>query len=313
MFDKNKFANIIKNIKETYNTQEEFAKISGIGRTYLSQYMNMKLDEPPKPKILEKLANASNGISSYAELMQICGYININEKNNISVYARNDTKSRQIDFLVDLSNRRNLSPIENNAFAEIATVLMECVKGNKTFDLHSIIASDNYLYAKLQDNEKQNVLEYLQTLIAEIDFVDSQYNKKDSALVFVYGTIPAGIPMECIEDIIDTEEIDGDMLRGGKQYFGLKVKGNSMEPEYLDGDTLILIKQEDCESGDDCVVMVNGFDGTFKRVFKNENGIVLQPLNSAYAPMVYSNEDIEKLPVRIIGVVDEIRRKKRKK
>ena len=135
----------------------------------------------------------------------------------------------------------------------------------------------------------------------------------NSAIVFIYGSIPAGIPMECIEDIIDTEEIPVDMLKGSKQYFGLKVKGNSMEPEYLDGDTLILEKADNCESGDDAVIMVNGNDGTFKRVFKNENGIILQPLNPSYSPMVYSNEQIEKLPVRIIGIVEEIRRKKRRK
>lgn len=116
--------------------------------------------------------------------------------------------------------------------------------------------------------------------------------------------------MECIEDIIDTEEISADMLKGGKQYFGLKVKGNSMFPEYLDGDTLILLKQDDCESGDDCVVMVNGNDGTFKRVIKNETGIILQPLNAEYQPMIYTNEQIEKLPVKIIGKVVELRRKK---
>ena len=93
---------------------------------------------------------------------------------------------------------------------------------------------------------------------------DNNIQKNDkvsnSAVVFVYGSIPAGVPMECIEDIIDTEEIPADMLRGGKQFFGLKVKGNSMEPEYLDGDTLILEKADDCESGDDAVVMVNGND-----------------------------------------------------
>ncbi len=131
-----------------------------------------------------------------------------------------------------------------------------------------------------------------------------------SAVVFVYGTIPAGTPIECIEDIIDTEEIPADMLKGGKQYFGLRIKGNSMYPEYLDGDTLILEKVEDCESGQDCVVMVNGNDGTFKRVFKNENGIILQPLNPEYQPMIYTNEQIEQLPIKIIGKVVELRRKK---
>lgn len=130
------------------------------------------------------------------------------------------------------------------------------------------------------------------------------------AVVLVYGTIPAGIPMEMIEDIIDTEEIDADMLKGGKEYFGLKIKGNSMFPEYLDGDTIILEKMDDVENGSDAVVMVNGNDGTFKRVFKSENGIILQPLNPEFQPMIYTNEQIEKLPIKVIGKVVELRRKK---
>ena len=51
-------------------------------------------------------------------------------------------------------------------------------------------------------------------------------------------------------------------------------------------------------------------NGTFKKVLKNENGIILQPLNPEYQPMVYTNEQIEQLPVRIIGKVVELRRKK---
>lgn len=148
-----------------------------------------------------------------------------------------------------------------------------------------------------------------------VDYIIGKTNNRkgessSSAVVLVYGTIPAGIPMEMIEDIIDTEEIESDMLKGGKEYFGLKIKGNSMYPEYLDGDTIILEKLDDVESGTDAVVMVNGNDGTFKRVFKNENGIILQPLNPEFQPMVYTNEQIEKLPIRVIGKVVELRRKK---
>lgn len=139
---------------------------------------------------------------------------------------------------------------------------------------------------------------------------EKQQSYSNSAVVLIYGTIPAGIPMEMIEDVIDTEEIDAEMLKGGKQYFGLRIKGNSMYPEYLDGDTIILEKIDNCESGQDCCVMVNGDDGTFKRVFKNENGIILQPLNPEFQPMVYTNEQIEKLPIKIIGKVVELRRKK---
>lgn len=147
-----------------------------------------------------------------------------------------------------------------------------------------------------------------------IDYIlcqsDIKTNKNDPAVVLVYGTIPAGIPMEMIEDVIDTEEIDASMLKGGKQFFGLKVKGNSMYPDYLDNDTLILEKVDDVESGTDAVIRVNGDDATFKRVFKSENGIILQPLNSEFQPMIYTNEQIEKLPVRVIGKVVELRRKK---
>lgn len=157
------------------------------------------------------------------------------------------------------------------------------------------------LLKKLDDN---------QLIFLNEEKYKEQFNTSTStAVVLVYGTIPAGIPMECIEDVLDTEEIPANMLKGGKQYFGLKVKGNSMFPTYLNGDTVIFEKVDDCESGQDCVVMVNGNDGTFKRVLKNKNGIILQPLNSEYEPLVFTNEQINNLPVKIIGIAKEIRRK----
>lgn len=126
----------------------------------------------------------------------------------------------------------------------------------------------------------------------------------------VLGRIPAGVPLEMIEDILDYEELADDMLRGGKEYFALKVSGDSMYPEYLNGDVLIVLKQNDCESGQDCVVAVNGDDATFKRVYKLNGGITLQPLNNQYVPVFYSNEDILNKPVKILGIVKQIRRDK---
>lgn len=150
----------------------------------------------------------------------------------------------------------------------------------------------------------------LQELLNIID--DEQefiVNQNKSIRIPVLGSIPAGIPMEMIEDIVDWEDISEEMLKGGKQYFALKIKGDSMFPEYLNGDVIIVLKQDDCESGQDCVVAVNGDDATFKRVFKADNGITLQPLNNSYMPMFYSNDDVLNKPVKILGVVKEIRRK----
>lgn len=49
-------------------------------------------------------------------------------------------------------------------------------------------------------------------------------------------------------------------------------------------------------------------NGTFKRVLKNENGITLLPLNKKYKPMNYTNEEINSLPIKILGRVVELRR-----
>lgn len=124
----------------------------------------------------------------------------------------------------------------------------------------------------------------------------------------VLGRIPAGIPIEMIEDIVDYEDISPDMLTGGKKYFALKIKGDSMSPKFLDGDVLIVRQQADCDNGAYAIIAVNGYDATFKKVIKRESGIILQPLNPAYEPQIYTSEDIEKLPIRVLGVVVEIRR-----
>ena len=126
----------------------------------------------------------------------------------------------------------------------------------------------------------------------------------------VLGSIPAGIPMEAIEDIIDWEEIPEQMCSGGKEYFGLQVRGDSMWPDYLEGDIVIVRKSPVCDSGDTCVVYVNGYDATLKTVkLGPDETLTLQPKNPAYPPRTYSKKEIEDIPVAIAGVVVELRRK----
>lgn len=124
----------------------------------------------------------------------------------------------------------------------------------------------------------------------------------------VFGSVPAGVPIEAIEDIEDWEDIPLDWLNGGKEYFGLKVKGDSMYPKYMTGDTIIVRKQADCESGQDCVVYVNGYDATLKKVIKKSDCVILQPLNPTYEPQIHYFSG-EGCPVTIAGTVVEIRRK----
>jgi repressor LexA len=124
----------------------------------------------------------------------------------------------------------------------------------------------------------------------------------------VYGRIPAGIPLEAIADILDWEEISPDMTADGSEYLALKVTGDSMYPKYLDGDVVIVRIQPECESGQDAVVYVNGYEATLKKVLKKEDCIVLQPVNPDYEPLIYDYDD-KSNPVTVLGVVKELRRK----
>lgn len=132
--------------------------------------------------------------------------------------------------------------------------------------------------------------------------------ERNVAKIPVLGRIPAGIPMEAIEDINDYIEIPESWLVGGAEYFSLEIKGDSMSPQYETGDIVIFRKQETCETGDDCAVMVNGNDATFKRVERQESGIVIKPLNPNYETKFYTNKEIEEVPIRVIGVAVELRR-----
>ena len=133
--------------------------------------------------------------------------------------------------------------------------------------------------------------------------------KRTSGVVIkVLGRVAAGLPIEAVENIIDTEEISEDMARTG-EYFGLQIHGDSMEPRMYEGDVVIVRQQDDAESGDIVIAMINGNDATCKRLTKYTGGIALASLNTKYEPMMFSNEEILSKPVKIIGKVVELRGK----
>ena len=133
-------------------------------------------------------------------------------------------------------------------------------------------------------------------------------SRPGSKWIPVLGRVAAGTPIEAVEDILDYEEIDAHTASSG-EHFALQIKGQSMEPRIKDGDVVIVRRQDDCDSGDIAVVLVNGDEATVKRIKKEPAGIMLIPSNPSYEPKFYSNDEILSLPVRIIGKVIELRAK----
>lgn len=150
--------------------------------------------------------------------------------------------------------------------------------------------------------------------IADLFNVDLNYlygrtETKNKLRIPVLGYVAAGIPIDAITDILDYEELSPDMVKDGSEYFALQIKGSSMEPKISEGDVVIVRKQEDCENGQIAIVCVNGDQATCKRVMKQANGILLQPLNPSYEPTFYTAEQIQNLPITILGRVVELRAK----
>ncbi|PMC52348.1 LexA family protein [Gemella sanguinis] len=124
----------------------------------------------------------------------------------------------------------------------------------------------------------------------------------------VLGTVAAGIPISAVEDILDYEEIPQSWQNQG-EFFGLRIKGDSMKPDINDGDTVIVKQQSTANNGDVVIALVNGDDATCKKFEKLDNGIMLISNNSEYSPMYFSNEEVTTKPVVIVGRVVELRRK----
>ncbi len=150
-------------------------------------------------------------------------------------------------------------------------------------------------------------------LLNNLSFDNAEVVDMDSDIVKipVYGTIKAGIPIESQSDIIDYIDIPREWTRVDKKFYALKISGDSMYPKYSENDIVIFEQNDDKElyNGKDCAVMINGTESTFKKVLLNEQGIVLQPYNTAYDIMMYSNEQIEQLPIKVVGIAREKRTK----
>lgn len=124
----------------------------------------------------------------------------------------------------------------------------------------------------------------------------------------VLGKVQAGIPVDAVQEIIDYEDIS-NITKNASDYFALQIKGSSMEPRFCAGDVVIVKKQNTAEDGDIVIALINGDEATVKKFKQRPEGIMLIPMNNNFETMFYSNDEIEKLPISILGKVVELRGK----
>lgn len=187
------------------------------------------------------------------------------------------------------------------------TTFAEWYNGNIYPRIDKIEMLANYFNIKKSDlierKENEDILKKIGAIpLSEIETIS----------IPILGTVKAGYDYLAQENIIDYV---GFKLKKSdiENYYALNIVGDSMEPLFDEGDTILVHKQDNFENGDNCVVLINGNEATVKKVYKGTNGIELKAVNPYYPPRLFTKEEIKTLPIQVIGVVEKSIRNFKKK
>lgn len=134
-------------------------------------------------------------------------------------------------------------------------------------------------------------------------------SKEKAIRVPTLGYIRGGEPMVTDDNFLGYEEMIVPSTTSADDFIGLKVEGDSMMPIIPEGSIVIIKLQPSCENNDICAVRVNGDSVTVKRVKRLPDGMYLIPENTSYSPKFYTAEEVNNVPIEIIGKVIEMRTK----
>ena len=129
------------------------------------------------------------------------------------------------------------------------------------------------------------------------DIPRSRAGKRDdeglgSLTIPVMGRIAAGTPISAIQTPSHTISMPMDFLAGG-EHFALEVRGDSMvEAGILDSDTVIIRRQDNADTGDIVVALVDEEEATLKRLRRRGASIALEPANPAYETRIFGPDRV---------------------
>lgn len=118
----------------------------------------------------------------------------------------------------------------------------------------------------------------------------------------LYGRIAAGLPIEALRDTGNHVQVPMTMLGGGEHY-ALEVAGDSMiEAGILDGDTVIIRKDDHAENGQIIVALIDDLEVTLKRLRRRGNAIALEPANARYETRIIPVDRV-RVQGRLVGLL----------
>eukprot|EP01037_Dinobryon_pediforme_P006279 gene6279-6351_t len=113
-----------------------------------------------------------------------------------------------------------------------------------------------------------------------------------SVSIPVMGRIAAGTPISAIQTRMSTISVPPELLGKG-EHFALEVRGDSMiEAGILDGDTVLIRRQDSADTGDIIVALIDDEEATLKRLRRRGASIALEAANPAYETRIFSQDRV---------------------
>ncbi len=134
---------------------------------------------------------------------------------------------------------------------------------------------------------------------------DNSPKAKDFIRIPVVGDIAAGTPIFAVEEYDESYHLPKNLFGSSvsEETFILRVQGTSMiDIGMLNGDYILIRKQNYAKNGDIVAVLANNEYATVKRFYKKDDQIILHPENSNMSDMVYHAQDVIVLGL-VVGLI----------
>jgi len=183
-------------------------------------------------------------------------------------------------------------------YFKVSTDYLLSVKEKLEIAMDSLAKINKMAIEGLESTQKPSLIKKFEN---NVD-LSSLRSVRETRTIPMVGTVAAGTPILAEENIEGYMQIDTFFLNKDKNYYLLKIKGDSMNTEFQEGTWVLIEKTPYFESGQLGVILIDGGEATIKKVILNDNVITLIPMstNVAHQPIMYN---IEKDNVQIIGRV----------
>ncbi len=188
-------------------------------------------------------------------------------------------QKQALDFIKTFTQKKGYAPSLEEIARHLGVVSVSTAH-------HYVQALENLGYLRRDDHQPRAI---------------DVFENEQMVQIPLSGTIAAGRPIEAIEQK-ELIAVPKTSLKSGKDYFALRVTGDSMVEENIDdGDIVIVRKQSYADNGQKVVALIDNTEATLKKLVKEKTRIFLQPANPKYEPIPVSSDSLN-----IQGIVVDV-------